>query len=120
MCAAEDCHALEPVASRTPEDVFARCQVTQIVQQVLGELEQHYASLGKHEHFQRLKVWMDGRQAPYGVLSAEFGISAGTLRKQMFEMRLHFKSILFRHLKRRGVKSADIEDEIRGLIAALS
>jgi hypothetical protein len=82
----------------------------------MAELERYYASRGRREQFQRLKPLIDGREEPYATLTRELGVAAGTLRQQVFQMRDRYAELVREDFRRRGVKPADIDNEIRNLL----
>lgn len=117
---AEGHHTFEPAEPCTPGQDHARHQLAELHQRVMTELEQYYASRGKRELFRRLKPFIDGRAAPYAALAEKFGVAAGTLRKQVRDMKERYARLVRADFRRRGVKPADIDREIRNLLAELS
>jgi len=116
VCTAEGQPVFEPADPRTPDRYCVHRQRAELNQRVMAELERHYASRGKREQFQRLRPFIDGREAPYATLAWELGIAAGTLRQQVFQMKRCYASFVRADFRRRGVKPADIDNEIRNLL----
>jgi DNA-directed RNA polymerase specialized sigma24 family protein len=113
---AEGQPVFEPADPRRPDRHCVRRQRTELHQHVMAELERLYASRGKCEQFQRLKPFIDGREAPYATLARELGVAAGTLRQQVFQMTKCYAALVRADFRRRGVKPADIDNEIRNLL----
>ena len=113
-------HAVEPTDPRTPGRDHACRQIAELHQRVTVELERCYAARGEHERFLRLQPFIDGREVPYAALAAECGVAAGTLRKQVFVLRKFYGELVRADFQRRGVKPADVDNEIQSLLAELS
>lgn len=113
---AEGRPVFEPADPRLPDRHCVRRQRAELHQRVMAELERHYASRGKREQFQRLRPLIDGRVAPYATLAREHGVAAGTLRQQVFQMKRCYATFVRADFRRRGVKPADIDNEIRNLL----
>jgi DNA-directed RNA polymerase specialized sigma24 family protein len=114
--ATERQRAIEPADPGQPDRSYVRRQRTELYERVMAELERHYASRGKLEQFQRLKPFMDGREVAYATLAAELGVPAGTLRQHVFRMTGHYAELVRADFRRRGIKPADVDNEIRGLL----
>lgn len=113
---AEGRQVLEPADPHPPGRDHARRQRAELHQRVMAELERRYTSRGKRERFQRLKPFIDGREVPYSALAAELGTPAGTLRKQVFDMKECYAALVRADFRCKGVKPADIDSEIRNLL----
>jgi DNA-directed RNA polymerase specialized sigma24 family protein len=101
---------------RVPDRCCVRRQRAELNQRVMAELERHYASRGKREQFRRLRPFIDGREVPYATLARELGVATGTLRKRVFQLKRCHATFVRADFRRRGVKPADIDNEIRNLL----
>lgn len=117
---AEDRYTLELANLRTPDHSCARRRTLEVLEQVMDEVERSYADPQQRARVQRLKIFLDGREVPYKALAEELGEAAGTLRKQVHDMKARHQQFLHKYFRRRGVKPADIDSEIRTLFDALS
>jgi DNA-directed RNA polymerase specialized sigma24 family protein len=106
----------EPADPRMPDRCCVHRERAELHQRVMAELARHYTSRKKREQFQRLRPFIDGREAPYVTLSREFGVAAVTLRQQVFQMKRCYAALVRADFRRRGVKPADIDNEIRNLL----
>lgn len=113
---AEGQPVFEPADPGTPDRHCVRRQRAELHQRVMAELERLYASRGKRKQFQRLTPFIDGREVPYATLARELGVATGTLRQHVFQMKRSYAALVRADFRRRGVKSADIDNEIRNLL----
>lgn len=117
--AAERRYAGEPADLLTPEQVYERRWALTVLDHVMNRLKWEYAEQGKREQFEKLQPFLVGDKPSYESLAGELGEAAGTLRQQVFRMRRRFHDLLREEISDMVATSADIDDELRSLLAAL-
>jgi RNA polymerase sigma factor (sigma-70 family) len=120
LLAAEGRHALEPADRHTPAEAHARRRISELHDRVLAELERRYAARGERDRFHRLLPFIDGRGGSYRAVAESCGQTAGTLRKQVYDLKKCYAAVVHADFRRRGIKPADIDNEIRNLLDELS
>jgi RNA polymerase sigma-70 factor (ECF subfamily) len=118
---AEECYAPEAIEARTPETLFVRGWALSLLGQVMTKLRVEYAGSGKADYFDRLSPLLDGDPPAksYDVLASELGASPGALRVAVHRMRRRYRELLRTELAETVSTPAEIDDEIRFLLAAL-
>lgn len=117
---AEDCHAREPADSSTPERLYDRRWALAVLERVLDQLEREHAAEDQRERFQCLKPFLVGDQPSYDALTGQLGEQAGTLRIQVYRLRQRYRQLLRAEIRSTVRRPADVEDELRHLLDALS
>ena len=117
---AEHRYAREPADRLTPERAYERRWALTVLERVLGRLEQEQAAQGKHERFERLKGFLVGDEPSYEALADQLGEAAGTLRVQAHRLRRRYRDLLREEIADTVEGPADVDDELRHLLAALS
>jgi DNA-directed RNA polymerase specialized sigma24 family protein len=118
---AETWYMPEAVEERTPESLFERRWALSLLGQVMAKLRVEFAGMGKAEYFDKLSPLLDGEPASqsYETLAAELGASAGALRVSVYRMRRGYRDLLRAEIAETVSTPAEINDEIRFLLAAL-
>jgi RNA polymerase sigma-70 factor (ECF subfamily) len=118
---AEGRYRREPADTRTPEQIFARRWALTVIDDVLRELRESWQAAGKTREFDCLKDALlgEGPAGGYKAVAEMLGTSEGAVKVAVHRLRKQFQ----RHLKQRiadtVLDAAEVEDEIRYLIAAL-
>jgi RNA polymerase sigma-70 factor (ECF subfamily) len=118
---AEGWCAPEVIEQRTPESLFERRWALSLLEQVMAKLRAECARMGKSEYFDKVSTLLDGDPAPhrYDALAAELGATAGALRVAVHRMRRRYQELLRAEIAETVSTPAEIDDEIRFLLAAL-
>ena len=88
--------------------------------QVLEQLGHEMEAAGRAAEFEALKFSLtDGRQA-YSDVAATLGISEGAVKVAVHRLRAHYRELLRAGIAQTVATPADIEDELRDLLSALS
>ncbi len=104
----------------TPERIYERRWALTVLERVLGKLEQEHAKEDRHARFERLKGFLIGDEPAYEDLAGELGEEAATLRVQVHRLRRRYRDLLRAEIAETVDQSADVDDELRHLLAALS
>jgi len=118
---AEGHYQQEPADPTTPETLFERRWALTVIERVLEELRGRWASDGREREFEALKECLLG-QSPRGGYSAvadDLGMTPGAVKAAVHRLRRRFHDGLHRHIAETVDDPAEIEDEIRYLIAVL-
>ena len=112
-------HALD---SLPPERLFDLSWATTVVERALRHLREECESKGKLWLFRALSCHLteERDEVSYSNLSAELGVAEAVVKKQLHKMRQRYRCLLRAEVSRTVENSADVDDEIRYLCAALA
>jgi RNA polymerase sigma-70 factor (ECF subfamily) len=118
---AEDGFKLELPDDRTPEDVFDACWADTLMQQARERLRREMLEPGKEDRFERLEGFVtgEGKEVPYKEVAEELGLSESAVKVAVYRMRRRFGEILRAEVADTVGDPADVEPEIRHLLALL-
>jgi RNA polymerase sigma-70 factor (ECF subfamily) len=121
LAAGESRYALEPVSALTPERAFDRQWAMTVIDDVMERLRDELAQSGKAGQFELLHEFLAGRPAPgaYDRAAIALGISVGAAQVAAHRMRLRYRELLRAEIAKTVADPADVDDEIRELVAAL-
>jgi DNA-directed RNA polymerase specialized sigma24 family protein len=119
---AEGRYRLEPVDDLTPDRLFDRAWALSLLAAVVARLKAEFASSGKLETFQVLKVVLtDGpRAVSLAELARRLGSTEGAAQVAVHRLRERYKSLVREQIVTTVDDPAAVEDEIRALFAALA
>lgn len=106
---------------RTPEDEFDREWALAVLDNVLKELAEDYASQGKAEMFEVLKpsITVSDGEVDTASVGGQLGMNAGAVRVAVHRLRLRYRNLLYRHIAATVETEEQVEAEIRALITML-
>ena len=115
-------YQLEAADQATPETIFERRWALNVLEQALSQLEQEYSRAGKQDLFEGLRGFLSGdsRIIPQAEIAARLGISVNALRVALHRLRQRYGQVLREQIAATVTSPADIEEEIRYLMAALA
>ncbi len=119
---AEGLYVVEPVYHATPETLFERRWALTVVDGLLADLRAQWTAQGRAAEFDELKACLLG-QAPaggYAAVATRLGTSEGAVKAAVHRLRRRFQALLRRRVAETVAEGADVDDEIRHLIDALS
>jgi predicted phosphodiesterase len=104
----------------TPERLYDRKWAMSLIESALGAVQHEYAALGKGAIFDELKsaLWGGRGEPAYAGAASRLGMSEGALRVALRRMRNRFGEHLRAEVAKTVVDSAEIDDEVRHLLAA--
>jgi RNA polymerase sigma-70 factor (ECF subfamily) len=112
-------YQLEPADVETPERVYERRWAQTVLGHARDRLRAKFAESGRADLFARLGPCLSGEEPDYGALSAELGMSAGSLRVAVHRLRRQFAATLREAVAETVDRPEEVEEELRHLIAAV-
>ena len=119
---ADELYCAEPVDSTSPDKLFEKQWALSVVELVFARLRAEFAASEKPELFDALKPALSGDklEKPYAEVGAAFGLSEGAVKVAVHRMRKRFGELLRAEVAETVQDEAQVEDEVRHLITALS
>lgn len=115
---AESRFQLEPSHDWTPERHFERQWALTLLDQVLAALCADYHADGKEDLFEELKGVLTGQATAYADMAARLGRSEGAIKVAVHRLRQRYRELIRARIAE-TVCDADVDDELRHLLAAL-
>src|SRR5262249_44180887 len=108
--------------SLPPERFFDLRWAVTVVERALRRLGEECEAKGKRRLFQTLSGYLTAErdEVSYTNLSTALGIAESAVRKQLYNMRQRYRSLLRDEVVHTVADPADVEDEIRHLCATLA
>ena len=108
--------------SLPPERLFDLRWATTVVEHALRRLGEECESKGKRRLFETLSGYLtaEREEVSYANLSAALGIAESAVRKQLYNMRQRYRSLLRDEVAHTVADPAQVDDEIRHLCSALA
>ncbi len=112
----------EPVSTDSPEKIFDRTWAMRLIDQAVAAVRHEYAAVGKEPLFAALKdVLWGGRDAGnYAEIALRLGSTETAVKMAAYRLRRRFGEALRTEVAKTVVDPADLEDEMRHLLAAVS
>lgn len=119
---AEQRYCLEPADTRTPERHFDRQWALTLLGAALNDVDEEWTRLGRAELLARLRRSLAGgrERASYAQIAAELGMTEDAVKKAAQRLRQRYGELLRLRIGLTLERAADLDDEIRGLRAALA
>jgi RNA polymerase sigma factor (sigma-70 family) len=106
--------------SDNPEHLFDREWALQIVAGALQGLRDEIAKAGKSDQFDALKGCLTGEdESPRDQIAARLGMSAGAVKVAIHRLRQRYRMLLRDAVAQTIDNEADLDDEMRHLVAVL-
>ncbi len=114
--------AQQPAHTLTPEKLFERRWALTLLDQVLARLRGEHEAAGTLRLFERLKGCLTGaeRHESYRQWGAELDLSESAVKVAVHRLRRRYRHLLRDEIGRTLDPSGDVDEEIRGLFAALA
>jgi RNA polymerase sigma-70 factor (ECF subfamily) len=118
----EERYRHEPRDFRDPDAEFDRRWAQTLVTTALGRLESEMVREGNEPRFKALKCFLQGGGAAttYAEAARALGIEEPAVKSAIFRMRRRYGEIIRDEISETVDNAADVEDEIRYLIAILA
>jgi RNA polymerase sigma factor (sigma-70 family) len=112
---------MEPADPVTAEMIYERRWALTVLEQVLDRLKNEYRTAGNAALFDSLKQLLpDEPGSPsQAEIAAHLGMTENALRQAFYRFRQRYQSLLREEIANTVATPADIEDELRHLIAVL-
>lgn len=119
---AEHQYALEPAKDLSPDKVFEKSWALTVLERTMDHLEAESAGKNRQKLFDYLKVYLgaEASSVPYSKAAAELGMSEGNVRVVVHRLRRRCRELLRDEIAQTVLSEDQIDDEIRGLFAALT
>ncbi|MDQ3624591.1 MAG: sigma-70 family RNA polymerase sigma factor [Verrucomicrobiota bacterium] len=111
-----------PTADITePEHAFDRQWALTVMARALETVAAELREVGKSAHFETLKPWLTGESAalPQATAARQLGMSESAVRVAIHRLRQRFREQVKAEIAQTVPSGADIEDELRHLVAVL-
>jgi RNA polymerase sigma factor (sigma-70 family) len=118
----EDRYLREPVDDRTPERVFDRRWALTVLDASVARLRDEHEAAGRLDLFEALRgtIAADGTDTPWADVGARLGMSEGAVKVAAHRLRRRYREVLRETVAGTVATPADVDDEIRHLMAALA
>lgn len=118
---AESQYALEPADELTPERLFEKSWALTVLERTMDRLGAELASKGKQKVFDHLRAYLAAEPSAvhYREVAAELGMTEGAARVAVHRLRKRCRELLRDEIAQTVADEGQIDDEIRGLFAAL-
>ena len=119
---AEARFAAEPADDLTPEALFERQWALGVIDRVMDALRADLVKSGKEATFEQLKGLLVGEkeQGGYAAIARTLGTTEGAVKVTVHRLRQKFRDLLRAEIAATVADDAEIEDEIRYLMAILA
>ena len=119
---ADELYRAEPADNATPDKLFEKRWALSVVETALGKLRAEFVASEKPELFDVLKPALSGEKLAkgYAEVAADFGLSESAVKVAVHRMRKRFGDLLRGEVAETIQNPAELEDEVRYLINALS
>lgn len=113
---------LEPSHDLTPERHFERQWALTLLDHVVEQLQAEFDRRGHARHFDLLQPALAGDRAAldYAAIATELGVSEDAARQSASRLRKRYRELLRQEVAQTVASPAEIDDELRSLLAALS
>ena len=118
---AERRYSTEPMNDLTPERLFERQWALELLEIVMHRLQAELVLAGKEVWFEALKPLLqaDSDAPPYAQVAEQLGTSESAVKVAVHRLRRRYRELLREEVGRTVANPADIDAELRDLIAAL-
>ena len=116
----EGYYVAEPGHHLTPEVVYDKQWALTVIERVMDRSRAEYATTGKADLFEDLKYFLAAKKGtPHADLAIKHGITASAIGVAIHRLRQRYAELLREEIAATVNDPAEIDDEIRYLIAAL-
>jgi len=112
-------YALEPAQSIDPDAGFDREWARESVSRAMEKLQAESKSRGKGDQFNALKGSLTGNEPDRRETAARLGMTDGAVKVAVHRLRGRFRELLQTEIAETVTDQADVEAEMRHLMAAL-
>jgi RNA polymerase sigma-70 factor (ECF subfamily) len=118
---AESRYSLEACADMDPEAQFEKQWILQVLDLVLERLHDECTAAGKAEQFDALKDFITGLPVggSYSEAALRLGVTENAVQVAAHRLRHRYRELLREEISRTVAEPADVDDEIRCLVAVL-
>jgi RNA polymerase sigma-70 factor (ECF subfamily) len=115
-------YALEAADAVAPDEAFERRWAEAVLVQALRALREEQTAQGKLELFEALAGYLTGTKEalPYAELAPRLGSTESALRSTVHRLRRRYGELLRQQVAQTVSSPAEVDEELRHLLAALS
>jgi RNA polymerase sigma factor (sigma-70 family) len=119
---AETRYVIDPPDSMTPEVLFERRWVFELLEQTIDALRQEYAQTNRIDWFEELQGFLPGSNevASRAEIAQKRGVSANAIDVAIHRLRQRFGVLLRKKVAETVSSDAEVGEEIRHLMSVLS
>jgi len=112
---------IEPADPVTAEQIYERRWASTVIERVLGLLKNEYVAAGNSPLFDCLKQLLPGEPGTpsQGDIAAQLGMTDNAVRQAFYRFRQRYQVLLREEIGHTVATPADVEDELRHLIAVV-
>jgi RNA polymerase sigma factor (sigma-70 family) len=118
---AEKRYAVDAVSDLTPEKIYERRWAWSLFERAISRLREQYTAAGKAGLYDALKCFLadDIGEGDYTRLAAQLEMTRGAVATSVHRLRERYRELLREEVAHTVADPAEVEDEIRSLLAAL-
>jgi RNA polymerase sigma factor (sigma-70 family) len=117
----EEMYVCEPFHDETPERIFERRWARTLLERVVARLRDEFVRHGRLEYFNKLKDCLHGdSDVPYAELAQQLETTESALKVGIHRLRKRYRDLLRAEIADIVSDPADIDAELRYLIASLA
>jgi len=122
QCAPEERYRAEPFATENPEHLFEQRWAMTVIEQALSRLRREFIEASREQEFDALKVVLTGDRlaVPYAGLAERLSTTEAAVKMTVLRMRRRFGEVLREEVAHTVADPAEIDDELRHLLAVLA
>ncbi len=112
----------EPATESSPEKLFDQKWARSVLDATLARLRREYTAATKQLWFDELKVvlWGGRGEVSYAEIAVRLGSTEGAVKVAVHRLRTRFKESLRDEIAQTVLNPAEVDDEMRHLLAAVS
>lgn len=112
---------LEPSTLATADKIFERRWAMTVLDQVLAKLGEEYRAAENATLFERFKELLASQknEVRHAEIAREFGMTENAVKQAFHRFRRRYRELLREEISQTVVVAADVEDELRHLVAVL-
>lgn len=119
---AEKHYGNEPACELTPDKLFEQAWAFRLLQKVMENLRAEYGRTRKTQIFEALEVFLTGQKSDvtYKAIGERLNMSESAVKMSVSRLRQRYGELLRSEVAQTVTEPANVEDELRHLMSALS
>jgi RNA polymerase sigma factor (sigma-70 family) len=113
--------AVAPADTLSADQIYERRWALTVLEQVLARLGEEYRAAGNAGLFERLRKLLTDEpdRSSQAQIADEFAMTENAVKQAFHRLRRRYRELLHEEIARTVIVSADIDDELRHLVAVL-
>ncbi len=118
---AESCYVAGHAATLPPDALYDRRWALTLLETVMRRLHHEHEAAGRLAEYELLKPWLTAGRGdiPYDELGAALGMTPASARSAVHRLRKRFREVFREEVAGTVADPAEVEDEMRAVVAAL-